>query len=201
MNLPSTTRLEAYSDGVFAIITTLLILEIRVPHLTDLTPEAVLAGLHPLIPKFISFTVTFFTISIFWVNHHHFFNHIRHIDWKLLWLNVLFLFFLCILPFTTAFIGDYSDSGMVVAIYSVNMVFCGASFTYMGYYAFLRANLSTNEISRKQMKSELHKGLIGLSTYLLTAGIAFLYRPLALVILFLIPLLFVVPQFFGVGED
>jgi len=137
MNLPSTTRLEAFSDAVFAIITTLLILEIRVPHLSEITPVAVLLALKPVLPKFISFTVTFFTIAIFWVNHHHFFNHIRHIDWKLLWMNVLFLFSLCILPFMTAFIGDYSDSGMVVAIYSINMVFYGASFTYKGYYAFL----------------------------------------------------------------
>jgi uncharacterized membrane protein len=92
MNLPSTTRLEAFSDAVFAIITTLLILEIRVPHLSEITPVAVLLALKPVIPKFISFTVTFFTIAIFWVNHHHFFNHISHIDWKLLWMNILFLF-------------------------------------------------------------------------------------------------------------
>jgi uncharacterized membrane protein len=201
MNLPSTTRLEMFSDGVFAIIITLLILEIKVPHLSELTPATVLVALKPVIPKFISFTVTFFTIAIFWVNHHHFFNHIRYIDWKLLWMNVLFLFFLCILPFTTAFIGDYSESGMVVAIYSVNMVFCSASFSYMAYYAFLRANLSTMEISRKQMKQELMKGILGISTYLLTVAIAFLFRPLALIILFLIPCLFVVPQFFGGGEE
>jgi uncharacterized membrane protein len=201
MNLPSTTRLEMFSDGVFAIIITLLILEIKVPHLSELTPAAVLDGLKPVIPKFIGFTVTFFTIAIFWVNHHHFFNHIRHIDWKLLWMNVLFLFFLCILPFTTAFIGDYSESGMVVAIYSVNMVFCSASFTFMAHYAFLQANLSTMEISRKQMKQELIKGILGISTYLMTIVIAFLFRPLALVILFLIPFLFVVPQFFGAGEE
>jgi uncharacterized membrane protein len=201
MNLPSTTRLETFSDGVFAIITTLLILEIRVPHLSGLTPAAVLLALKPVLPKFIGFTVTFFTIAIFWVNHHHFYNHIRHIDWKLLWMNVLFLFWLCILPFTTAFIGDYSDSGMVVAIYSINMFFCGSSFTFMGYYAFLHANLSTKELTRKQMQKELFKGVIGAGVYLATTGIAFVWRPVALVILFMIPLLFVVPQFFVVKDN
>lgn len=201
MNLPSTTRLEAFSDAVFAIITTLLILEIKVPHLSDVSPAAVLLGLRPVIPKFVGFTVTFFTIAIFWVNHHHFYNHIKHIDWKLLWMNVLFLFWLCILPFTTAFIGDYSDSGMVVAIYSINMFFCGSSFTFMGYYAFLSADLSTKDISRKQMKKELFKGIIGAGVYLATSGIAFIWRPFALLILFLIPFLFVVPNFFGVGDD
>ena len=201
MKLPSTTRLEAFSDAVFAIITTILILEIHVPHLSELTPLAVLLALKPIIPKFISFTVTFFTLSIFWVNHHHFYNHIRHINWKLLWLNVVFLFWLCILPFTTAFIGDYSESGMVVAIYSMNMFFCSTSFVFMGYYAFLRADLSTNEISRKKMKNELYKGLIGTGVYLATTGLAFIWRPLALFILFLIPFLFVVPAFFGVGDD
>lgn len=201
MNLPSTTRLEAFSDAVFAIITTLLILEIHVPHLSGLSPAAVLLALKPILPKFIGFTVTFFTIAIFWVNHHHFYNHIKHIDWKLLWMNILFLFFLCILPFTTAFIGDYSDSGMVVAIYSMNMFLCGSTFAFMGYYAFLGADLSTKEISRKQMKNELFKGVIGASVYLMTTGIAFIWRPLALFILFLVPFLFVVPAFFGVGED
>jgi hypothetical protein len=105
------------------------------------------------------------------------------------------------LPFTIAFIGDYSDSGMVVAIYCINMFFCVSSFTYQGYYAFLRVNLSTNDISRKQMKNEIMRGVMGLSTYLVTAGIAFLWRPIALIILFIIPFLFVVPSFFGIGDD
>jgi uncharacterized membrane protein len=197
MNLPKSSRLEAFSDGVFAIITTLLILEIHVPNLSDLSVIAVLTSLKPLIPKFISFSISFFTIAIFWINHHHFFNHIRYINMKLLWLNVLFLFWMCILPFTTAFIGDYSNSDIIVAIYSLNMTLCGASFTVMAWYAFLLADLSTQLLSRGQMKREIIKGVLGSTVYFLTLIIAFIWRPLALVLLFLLPFLFVVPSFFG----
>jgi uncharacterized membrane protein len=78
-------RLEAFSDGVIAIIVTPnLIFEVRVPELGDLSMPSVLAGLIGIAPKFISFAVSFFTVAIFWVNHHHFFQRITHTDWKLM---------------------------------------------------------------------------------------------------------------------
>jgi uncharacterized membrane protein len=200
MNLPTSSRLEAFSDGVFAIITTLLILEIHVPDLSDLSFMSVLGSLKPVIPKFISFSISFFTITIFWVNHHHFFNHVRHITMRLLWFNVLFLFWMCIVPFTTAFIGDYSDSPVVVAIYALNMMLCGASFTLMAWYAFLRADISTHLLTNAQMKKEIIKGVAGSSVYLLTLVIAFIWRPLALVLLFALPFMFAVPSFFSANE-
>jgi uncharacterized membrane protein len=79
-----TARLEAFSDGVMAIIVTLLIFEVHVPALTDLSIPGVLTALFGLAPKLISFAVSFFTVAIFWVNHHRFFSRINHSDWKLL---------------------------------------------------------------------------------------------------------------------
>jgi uncharacterized membrane protein len=201
-NLPPAGRLEIFSDGVFAIIMTLLILEIHVPSVKDVTNGIVLSTLKPLIPKFISFTISFFTLAIFWVNHHHFYNHVRHIDWKLLWMNIIFLFFLCIIPFTTAFIGDHTESGIVIAMYALNMYLASASFTLMGYYAFIRARLHDSDLSKDQINRELRKGISGSTTYLMILGVAFILRPLALFLLFLLPLIYVVPTFFTVsGKD
>ena len=201
MKLPATTRLEAFSDAVFAIIMTLLILEIHVPRLPEMSFIAIMTSLKPLMPKFLSFSISFFTMAIFWVNHHHFFNHIRHINMKLLWFNVFFLFWMCILPFTTAFIGDYSNSGFVVAMYALNMSLCGASFTLMAWYAFLLADLSTHVLTKPQMKREIFKGVLGSAVYMLTLLFAFIWRPLALVLLFVLPFMFVVPSFFATNDD
>lgn len=201
-NLPSSYRLEVFSDGVFAIIMTLLILEIRVPDFSGLTGSIMISSLKPLIPKFISFTISFFSLAIFWVNHHHFFNHVKHSDWKLLWLNIVFLFFLCIIPFTTAFIGDHPESATVVALYALNM-FCASSvFTFMGYYAFMMARLQDSDLEDIQIRKELLRGIAGVSTYMAIIAIAFIWRPLALLLLFIIPLLYVAPKFFTVpGQE
>jgi uncharacterized membrane protein len=104
MEHPSTTRLEAFSDGVIAIIVTLLVLEIKVPHLEAPSWAGFVAALAPLAPKLIGFAFSFFTVAIFWVNHHGFFHRLKHSTWRLLWHNNLLLFCLSIIPFTTAFV-------------------------------------------------------------------------------------------------
>src|SRR3970040_2363719 len=115
--IASTTRIEAFSDGVFAVVITLLILEVHVPTLSDLSGEAVLAALVGLAPNLIIFGVGFFTIAVIWVNPHHFFEPITHSDWKLLWYNIFFLFWVTVVPFTTAFIGSYPTQALAVGLY------------------------------------------------------------------------------------
>ena len=103
----SKTRLEAFSDGMFAIILTVLVLELKVPHLENTTWPVFLGAMTVLVPKLLSFVFSFFIIAIFWVNHHHFVHLVDKVDTKLLWLNISLLFFACLFPFLTAFIGDY----------------------------------------------------------------------------------------------
>src|SRR2546425_782379 len=99
----STQRIEAFSDGVFAIIVTLLVLDLKVPDLPQqITNQETLQALFNLAPQFISFVLSFFILCIFWVNHHQFFHTIKTADRKLLWLNNLLLFWLCFIPFPTA---------------------------------------------------------------------------------------------------
>src|SRR5882724_9134733 len=126
--LEGTNRLEGFSDAVMAIVVTLLILEIKVPDLHNLTNGEVFSALVPVWPKLVSFFVSFFTVAIFWVNHHHFFHAIPKTDSALLWMNNALLFWITVVPFVTAFIGDYHTVPVVVALYGA--VLCMAALAF-----------------------------------------------------------------------
>src|SRR6478736_8333423 len=94
-------RLEAFSDGVLAIIITIMVLELKVPH------GAALADLRPLLPVFLSYALSFVYVGIYWNNHHHMFQATRHVTGGILWANLLLLFWLSLIPFTTDWVGDH----------------------------------------------------------------------------------------------
>jgi uncharacterized membrane protein len=186
-------RLKAFSDGVLAIVITLLLFEVHVPTLAGASLGAVWAGLVGIGPKLVSFAVSFATVAIFWVNHHHFFARITHTNWKVLWLNNLLLFWLTVLPFTTAVIGDYPRVPGVVALYALTLCLAGLSFTLMGYYVFFMSDLFPVVVPRQTRLREWQRSLIGSGVYALAAGLAFVWVEAALVVLAVIPLFFVVP--------
>lgn len=128
------TRLEAFSDGVFAIVITLLVLELRVPEVHS--PEALAGGLKDLLPKFISFIVSFIYITIYWINHHQLFSMIKTSNRGLFWLNSLFLMCLTFIPFPTALIGSYPTDRVAVGFYGVAMMATAISFVMMKSYIF-----------------------------------------------------------------
>ena len=107
-----------------------------------------LAALGEIAPKLISFTVSFATVAIYWVNHHHFFSRVTHTDWKLLWANNLLLFWLTVVPFTTAVVGDHPTEPVAVFIYGMNLALAAASFALMGWYVFSRATSSRRRSPR-----------------------------------------------------
>src|SRR5689334_928439 len=113
----STSRLEAYSDGVIAIIVTILVLELHVPELHGTSVQDVLMALYDILPKLLSFAFSFLTVSVFWVNHHHFFHEIEKSDGRLLWYNNALLFWLALVPFTTAFLGEHPTVPGVLMVY------------------------------------------------------------------------------------
>ncbi len=199
--VPGTARIEAFSDGVLAIIVTLLIFEIKVPELTTQSTADVVNGLIQIAPKFISFTVSFCTIAIFWVNHHHFFHNITHSDWKLMWYNNMLLFWLTVVPFTTAFIGDYPTQPLVVAIYGLVMFMSALSFTMMGQYVFFKSDLVPQTVSFQDRQGEFRRSLIGTALYAGATLCALFFVYLALAILALIPVLFVIPNLLRIESD
>src|SRR3990167_7340545 len=93
-------RLEAFSDGVLAIVITIMVLELKVPH------EPSLTGLIPLIPTFLSYLLSFIFLGIYWNNHHHLFQAIQHVDGRVLWANLHLLFWLTLIPFVTGWMGE-----------------------------------------------------------------------------------------------
>ena len=104
-------RMEAFSDGVIAIIITIMVLELTVPH------EADLAALRPLIPTFLSYVLSFVNLGIYWNNHHHLLQAIKHVDGRVLWANLHLLFWLSLIPFVTGWMGENDFSAWPVALY------------------------------------------------------------------------------------
>jgi len=110
------TRLETFSDGVLAIIITIMVLELKTPH------EASIKALLSLWDIFLSYLMSFIFIAIYWGNHHHLMHTVHHVNTKIIWANMGLLFTLSLVPFTTAFLGENHFEGITVAAYSVNLI-------------------------------------------------------------------------------
>ena len=115
-------RLEAFSDGVIAIIITIMVLEIRVPHSADL------AALRPLVPIFLTYILSFVYVGIYWSNHHHLLQAAHHVDGRVLWANLHLLFWLSLVPFVTGWMGENHFASWPVALYGVVMVCAGLAY-------------------------------------------------------------------------
>jgi len=127
-------RLEAFSDGVIAIIITIMVLELRVPA------GANFAVLRPLAPVFLSYILSFTFIGIYWNNHHHLFQVVKHVDGRVLWANLHLLFWLSLTPFVTAWMGENHFAEAPVALYGVVLLCAG-----IAYFILTRALLSIHD--------------------------------------------------------
>ncbi|GAB4432996.1 MAG: TMEM175 family protein [Turneriella sp.] len=125
----SKTRVEAFSDGIFAIIVTLLVLEIKVPHITDgaSIPQLAQQLVH-LLPKFVSWLISFLTVCVIWVNHHRIFAQVGRVNHRLFWLNAILLLWVSFVPFPTALMGDYPLNSLAVLLYGGVMSCVAVSF-------------------------------------------------------------------------
>jgi uncharacterized membrane protein len=117
-----TSRLEAFSDGVLAIIITIMVLELRVPHGTDL------AALRPLWPVLLSYVLSFVNLGIYWNNHHHMLHVTRHVTGGILWANLHLLFWLSLVPFTTGWMGENHFAPLPTAVYGVVLLLAAISY-------------------------------------------------------------------------
>ena len=178
-------RLEAFSDGVIAVIITIMVLELKPPH-----GEA-LSDLAPLLPVFSAYVLSFMFVGIYWVNHHHFFQIIKHVSGGMLWANNHLLFWLSLIPFTTAWMGESHLAPLPVALYALNLLACAVAYTIMSVVA-VRVSGPDSEIAKALGKDK--KGKISLAIYALALAVAF-YAPIAACILFgLVSLIWLVPD-------
>jgi uncharacterized membrane protein len=117
-----TTRLEAFSDGVLAIIITIMVLELKVPHTVDL------AALKPLLPRLLSYVLSFIYLGIYWNNHHHLFQATEQVSGGILWANLHLLFWLSLFPFTTAWMGENHLAATPTAIYGFVLLMAAIAY-------------------------------------------------------------------------
>lgn len=192
--IPSTTRLELFTDGVFAILITLLILEVEVPFLADTSFPTIVDGLLRTLPHLLSFAFSFFTLAVFWVNHHHFFSVLGKTDWVLLWHNMHLLFWLALVPFTTAFLGEHPDVAVVAALYAVNLALAATAFTLMAQHALFHGCFTNGDIPEKERTAFVRRSMQGAAAYSLAAVLAFGSPFIAWALFLAIPGSYVVPR-------
>jgi uncharacterized membrane protein len=118
-------RLEAFSDGVLAIIITIMVLELKAPHSQNL------GALRPLLPSFLSYVLSFIFVGIYWNNHHHLFHAVTHVDGGILWANLHLLFWLSLVPFVTYWVGESNFGSQAVATYGVVLLLAAIAFTIL----------------------------------------------------------------------
>ena len=118
-------RLEAFSDGVFAILITIMVLELHAPE------GGTFEALKPLLPKFISYILSFIYLGIYWNNHHHLFQIVKHVNGKVLWRNIFLLFCLSLVPFVTAWMGENHFSSSTVALYGIILLMAGIAYYFL----------------------------------------------------------------------
>lgn len=169
-------RLEAFSDGVLAIIITIMVLELRAPEGISF------ASLAPLVPKFLCYGMSFAFVGIYWNNHHHLLHTVKRVDGGILWANLNLLFWLSLIPFTTAWMGEHGFSGPPVALYGMVLLMSG-----IAYYILVRFILhrhGADSVLARAIGSDF-KGKISVVIYAVAIVIAF-YLPLAAEVLYLL---------------
>lgn len=180
-----TNRLEAFSDGVIAIIITIMVLELKPPHDPDVRS---LVGLWP---TFSAYVLSFVIIAIYWINHHHLIHLVTRVDATVLWANMNLLFWLSVVPWATVYLGENHLLPFPVALYA--MVSAAGAISFF----FLRASIArhNHESEFKKLNRKMtHKNLIAILIYLSAVGVAFVYVPLALLLIALPAAMYFLPE-------
>ena len=180
------TRLEAFSDGVIAIIVTIMVLEIKVPH--ESTPAALLR----LWPVFMSYLLSFVFICIYWGNHHHLLHTVHHVNSNIIWSNMHLLFWLSLVPFTTGWMGENHFDELPVALYAVNLLLCA-----IAYYILQKTIMKHHPLSEKlteAMKKQEKKGMLSLFLYIVSIVSAFINPAISEIIFAIVAIMWVIPD-------
>ncbi|HEX5624788.1 MAG TPA: TMEM175 family protein [Saprospiraceae bacterium] len=182
----NTTRLEAFSDGVLAIIITIMVLEMKVPH------GAAWQDLQPLIPVFLSYALSFIYIGIYWGNHHHLMHSVTKVTSGILWANLNLLFWLSLIPFSTAWMGENHFAPNTLALYSVSMLLPAIAY-YILQSIVMKNHLHPDAFNEAHRKQNI-KGRISLAAYSLSILFAFYLPVITGIIIIGAALIWLVPD-------
>ncbi len=179
------SRVEAFSDGVLAIIITIMVLEIKVPH------GAGLASIKPLLPVFFSYVLSFIYIGIYWNNHHHLFQAARQVNGRVLWANIFLLFWLSLVPFASGWMGENDFSTWPVALYGFILFMNGVA-----YYILERLliQLNGNDSVLGKAVGIDQKGILSVIIYLVAIGLAFVDSRISLALYAIVAVIWFIPD-------
>ena len=178
-------RIEAFSDGVIAIIITIMVLEIKVPHGHDLE------ALAPLFPVFLSYVLSFANVGIYWNNHHHMFQAVKHVTGGVLWANLHLLFWLSLMPFATGFMGENEFAAIPVALYAFDLAMCAIAYTIL---ALTLARIHGKDSDFAKAMGSDTKGKISLAAYIAAIPFAFISPIISLGLMLMVALIWFVPD-------
>jgi uncharacterized membrane protein len=181
----SPARLEAFSDGVIAVIITIMVLELKVPH------QDGIAGLRAVLPTLAIYLLSFTLTGIYWINHHHLVHRTREADQRILDANLGFLFCLSLIPFFTSYLLDKKLDSFSVALYCASMIVTGTSFLLLRLSISRRLRLA-GELDQEDVATQ-RKHWMSLGLYLIAGPLAFYHPYLALGVVAMVTVVWIVP--------
>jgi len=178
-------RLEAFSDGVIAVIITIMVLEMKVPHGTDLE------ALVPLLPIFLSYLLSFIYVGIYWNNHHHMLHAVQHVDGSVLWANMHLLFWLSLVPFVTGWVNENHFAPVPVALYGAVLLMAGVA-----YYILERVLIARHgrDSSLARAMGVDYKGLLSVVIYAVAVVLAFVNPWISCALYVLVAMMWFIPD-------
>ena len=178
-------RLEAFSDGVIAIIITIMVLEMKVPHGTDF------AALEPMLPVFLSYVLSFIYIGIYWNNHHHLLHATHQVNGAIMWANLHLLFWLSLIPFVTGWMGENHFAALPTALYGVVLLMAAVAYSIL--QRIIIAKQGRDSLLGSAIGHD-RKGQLSLVFYVMGIGLAFVNQWLADAMYVLVALMWFIPD-------
>ncbi len=179
-------RLEAFSDGVLAIIITIMVLEIKIPHSSDWVE------LKLLLPVFFSYLMSFIFVGIYWGNHHHLLHSLKSVSSGIIWSNLNLLFWLSLIPFATGWMGENHFAPNTVLVYGVLLLLSGASFTIL--QKAVEKHLQDSEALKKAFQVVTKKGILSIVGYSSAIALAYVNPIISGILFFAIAIMWLVPD-------
>ena len=179
------SRMEAFSDGVVAILITIMVLELRVPRGADAS------ALRPLLPVFLSYVLSFVFLAIYWNNHHHMLHTVERVNGKILWANVHLLFWLSLVPFATAWMGENGAAPLPTAVYGAVLIFAAVAYT------ILQGAIIASQGPGSKLKAAVEedwKGKMSILAYAAAIPMAFVDRRISIALYVVVALMWLVPD-------
>lgn len=198
----TTGRIEAFSDGFIAVIITIMVFDVKFAETALFTNSATTANaLTGILPRVVSYLLSFLVLSIIWINHHQLFQQLKKGDAKLLWFNMFLLFWISFIPFVTSFIGTHPDLPLASVLYGGVFFFQGVAFTILRNHITSDNCEMQDHISIAAKKKGHYKYLLGLGLYFMAIIGAMISIYISFAIFAIVPALFFIPEKAGNNEQ